>query len=128
MDGKLWKENGNENIFEVCLVRWSGRKINGGAQVFSPQGHQKVSPKNGKKTWEGKYDGWMTKMSMCNLHIGLTLLLLLFFIFCFVSLWLNIVASLIAFCFTGCMSFFFFFGCVISWSCGMVLCFVFVFF
>ena len=26
MDGKLWRENGNENFFEMCLV--GGRKEN----------------------------------------------------------------------------------------------------
>ena len=29
MNGKLWRENGNENFFGVCLVGWGGRKING---------------------------------------------------------------------------------------------------
>ena len=31
MDEKLWKENGKKNFLRVCLVRWGGRKINGGA-------------------------------------------------------------------------------------------------
>jgi len=42
MDGKLWRENGKENFFEVCLVGWGGKKINCGPQVFSPLAHQKV--------------------------------------------------------------------------------------
>ena len=46
MDGKLWKENGNENFFEVCLVRWRGRKINGGAQVFLPKMERKLGRGN----------------------------------------------------------------------------------
>ena len=35
-----------ENFFWVCLVRWKGRKINGGTQIFSLWPHQKnFSPK-----------------------------------------------------------------------------------
>ena len=30
MDGKLWRGNGKENFFGVYLVRWGGKKINGG--------------------------------------------------------------------------------------------------
>ena len=29
MDERLWRENGKENFFEMCLVGWRGRKING---------------------------------------------------------------------------------------------------
>ena len=29
----------------MCLVEWGGKKINGGAWVFSPQAHQKVLSK-----------------------------------------------------------------------------------
>ena len=36
VEGKLWKENEKENFVRVCLVEWRGRKINFGAQVFSP--------------------------------------------------------------------------------------------
>ena len=32
MDGKLWGENRKKNFFELYLVGWGGRKINGGAQ------------------------------------------------------------------------------------------------
>ena len=42
MDGKFWRENKKENIFRLRLVGWEEKKINGGAQVFSPQVHQKV--------------------------------------------------------------------------------------
>ena len=35
MDGKFWRENGNKNFFEVCLVGWRGKKINGEAWVCS---------------------------------------------------------------------------------------------
>ena len=42
MDGKFWRENGKENFFGVCLIGWGRRKINGGAQVFSPRANQKV--------------------------------------------------------------------------------------
>ena len=46
MDGKLWRENVKEKFFGVYLVRCGGRKINGGAQVFSPRALLKVfSPK-----------------------------------------------------------------------------------
>ena len=30
MDEKLWRENGKENFFGMCLVGEEGRKINGG--------------------------------------------------------------------------------------------------
>ena len=42
MDGKLWKENGKENFFGVCLVGWGGRKINGGTRVFSLKNREKT--------------------------------------------------------------------------------------
>ena len=29
MDESLWRENGKENFFKMCLVGWGGRKING---------------------------------------------------------------------------------------------------
>ena len=37
MDGKLLRENGKENFFEVCLVGSRGKKKNGGTWVFSLQ-------------------------------------------------------------------------------------------
>ena len=39
MDGKLWRENGKEIFFGVCLVGWVERKINSGTQVFSSRAH-----------------------------------------------------------------------------------------
>ena len=54
MDEKLWRENGKENFFEVCLVWWGRRKINNEARVFSPQGHQKVFPPQWRENWSEK--------------------------------------------------------------------------
>ena len=42
------KKIGKENFFEVCLVGWRERKINGGTQLFSFRAHQKVVSINGK--------------------------------------------------------------------------------
>ena len=49
MDGKLWRENEKENFFDVCLVVWEGKKINGRIRVFSPLTHQKVLSKIRRK-------------------------------------------------------------------------------
>ena len=51
VDGKLWRENREENFFGVCLVGWRRRKINGGAQVFSPQTQQNVFSLKWRENW-----------------------------------------------------------------------------
>ena len=91
MDEKLWRENGNENFFEVCLVGWEGRKINGEIQVFFLWIHQKFSPKNREKTKERKWGCLMDKNAHVQLHMGF-IRTLLFFTF-FFSFLLDIASS-----------------------------------
>ena len=50
MDGKFWRENGNENFFRVYLVRWEEREINGRVGCFLPEPTKKFSLQNGEKT------------------------------------------------------------------------------
>ena len=49
MDGKLWRENGKKKLFEVFLVGWRGRKINGRPSVFSLGPPKRFFPKLERK-------------------------------------------------------------------------------
>ena len=70
VDGKLWRENGKENFFKVCLVRWGGRKINGRIWMFSFRTYQKVfSPKWGEN-WRAKISYLMNENAHVHLQIG----------------------------------------------------------
>ena len=56
IDRKLWRENGKNNFFGVCLVGWRERKINGGAQVFFSLGPPKCFlPKMERKLSEDEF-------------------------------------------------------------------------
>ena len=116
MDEKLWRENGNENFFEVCLVGWEGRKINGEIQVFFLWIHQKFSPQNREKTKERKWGCLMDKNAHMQLHMGF-IRTLLFFTF-FFSFLLDIASF---------SSFFSFFFLLIYWA-GFVQCTLLIFF
>ena len=66
VDGKLWKENEKKKFFRVYLVGWRGRKINSGAQVFSPWPRPKYFlSKIERKVRGGLIFSGMTKMPMC---------------------------------------------------------------
>ena len=71
MDGKFWRENRKENFFEVCLVRWGGRKINGGIQVFSPRAHQKVFSPKWRENWSEKLGIIFRGKCPCTIAHGL---------------------------------------------------------
>ena len=117
MDEKLWRENGNENFFEVCLVGWEGRKINSEIQVFFLWIHQKFSPQNREKTKERKWGCLMDKNAYVQLHMGF-IRTLLFFTFFFPSSWK--LPLLLLF-------FLFFFFLLIYWA-GFVQCTLLIFF
>ena len=86
MNGKLWRENGKKNFFEVCLIGWEWRKINGGVQVFFLSTHQKFSLQNRKKTG-GKLMKWIFKNTP---YVGLYLHRVGFIYLFFPSLFTNV--------------------------------------
>ena len=86
MDGKFWRENGNENFLE-CLVGWGGRKINCRTQVFSPQVYLKVFSPRWRENWSKNLDIIFGQKCPCVVahelvHIDL---LHFFFFFSFLS-------------------------------------------
>ena len=90
VDGKIWRENMNKNFFRVCLVSWGGRKINGGAWMFSLQ--------NGEKTrWNAFFLDWQ-KCPCASTH-GLRLVAFFIFIFIFYNLGVIVVVVVVFFFF-----------------------------
>ena len=114
VEGKLWRENGNENFFGMCLVGWRRRKINNGTQVFSSLAHQKILS---KMEWKLKREIWhhfWTKMPTYNCTFThITFLHTFFFFFFLLMIYLAGVACLLFSFFliywVGLSSIFFFF-------------------
>ena len=69
MDGKFWRENGNENFFGVYSVRWEEREINGRVGYFLPEPIKKFSLQNEEKTKERKL-GYLMDKNTLHLHMG----------------------------------------------------------
>ena len=83
----------NKNFFRVCLVSWGGRKINGGAWMFSLQ--------NGEKTrWNAFFLDWQ-KCPCASTH-GLRLVAFFIFIFIFYNLGVIVVVVVVFFFFDRC--------------------------
>ena len=138
---------GKKTFFGVCLVGWGGRKINGGAQVFSSQTHQKVFSPKWRENWREKMEllnGWKCR---CSLAHGLHPYVALFhFIFSlplgrcllFYFFFLDITSSFLFFFFfflliyragfVQCTSLIYIFFCFLLCVCVCVFFFFFFFF
>ena len=79
MDGKLWKENGEEKYFGGCFVEKGRGKNDGGAYLSQQKCFlSKIERKlGGEKSYM-----WRTKMPMCKLHMRFfNMFVCLFFFF-----------------------------------------------